>query len=796
MSDLRSQILHPDALFDSPYQAHQLDLSGYRPVEGPWSLAAQDATGVTLVAKTAKLCVEGVGDGAIRLRLNPCGDITKSVTESLDLITIPPATSTMSAVKEAGNILITVNGLVLSVACDTGALTLSDASGAILMKTQDGVRFAQEAGEYSGHRFILDLDVAPGEKFFGCGGRSAKPDRTQSTFDCFAQKVGMHTGDYGGFPIPWFLSSRGHGIFLNNPWPHLYADFAASDANRWWIHAPGGAFDIFVFRGPEWADSVGRFTQVVGRTPIPERWWLGFWVSALGFGTANAVESTVARLRQDGVPLDAVVVDGPWRGGPEFLKKYMSEGEYPTNDINWHPDFGDGPGMVRRLAQQGIRTVLHQNSRAYLAETNARGEKEGFLRRSGREVVPHFANAVGKEFYRQQILPRFAEGVALWWLDHGDRVSGEFAPGIPSRNLFGAVWAHETANHAKNVTGKDQMVLIRGSGIGSQRHTLPWPGDTRYGLDHAEQDLWFCLSAGLSGFSITSFDLGGFYRAGCTQDHESAFDEENICRRLAQALLYVPNARVHGDDSAPPKVPHHCQAAARSLYRRMLCWRYRLLPWFHHWAQIAHKTGAPVLRHLGWHYRKDSGALNCHDQCLLGDNFLVAPVFTRGASSRRVYLPAGHWYNFWTGEHVTGPGDQILPAPLHEPEGLPIFVKAGTALPLQDELGGAGENPPDSLHWDLYPSAQGRFDLMESETLITPITWQDFGDRLEVEIQNTLSIPRAMSVRVHLDTLPGPIFLGGRLAPLGERHDEPARQAVRQRLTLAPGAKATLVFHR
>lgn len=170
-----------------------------------------------------------------------------------------------------------------------------------------------------GPRFHGDAFLAAfrlqAEDLFGMGGRIARPNRRGSTADMFAMKVGLCQGDYGGFPMPFFISTKGYGVFLNNPWPHVYFDLGQTRPDQWWVHGPGGEFDLFVIAGPTFAQIVSRFTELVGRIPLPRRWWLGFWTSALAFASAQEVENVALRLRREGYPCDALVIDGPWRGG-------------------------------------------------------------------------------------------------------------------------------------------------------------------------------------------------------------------------------------------------------------------------------------------------------------------------------------------------------------------------------------------------------------------------------------------------------------------------------------------------
>jgi len=675
--------LHPDDLFALPYEQHALDTA---PFTSPHSVMRIDA----------------VADWGIRIRASASSIENTSVTEQLGLVEIPqPGES---------------QGLFCDVDDESGAWFVRRANGTPLLSSIGGIRFSTEAAEYSGERFVAAFDFPEDEHIYGFGGRVAPLCRRGQTADMFAVKTGRLSGDYGGFPIPYYISTKGYAVFINNPWPHLYFDMGATDPGQWWVYAPGGSFDLIVIDGPRIRDIVRRFTEIVGRTPEPQRWWFGFWTSALAFATADEVESVGNRLRDGNYPCDALVIDGPWRGGPEFLQKYMTDGEYPTNDLNWHPDFGDGPGMVKRLGEKGFKIVLHQNSRSWLKDTVDKGVKDGTIRQEGREAVVTFGTEAGEKFYHDAIRPRHEEGIGMWWLDHGDRVSGELLPGIPSRNTFGAMWAKCTQHCAEEDGVGRRLSLIRGACIGGQRSAIPWPGDTRFGIDYFMEDVWFCMNAGLSGFPVTSADLGGFMSAKDSDPpHNTAYDEDNLARRLCQAILVLPVPRMHQCDSEPAKLPWNCPEHIQILYRQMLDERYRLTPYYYSYAVHASKTGDPIVRPLVYLYQNDPEALTIDDQCMIGDWLMAAPVFEKGAVERSVYFPEGDWYCWWTGKKYGGNQRATVEAPLCEPCGLPLFVRAGAIIPTQELTQHLDGGPPTKIKLRVYPATDGSTWTMEEE---------------------------------------------------------------------------------
>jgi alpha-glucosidase (family GH31 glycosyl hydrolase) len=785
--------LHPDTLFDQPYEATPLDLAPFAALPGDLRLGSQGKNAVELVGRGGGLRLEVCAPWLLRLRAAPRPTFRPSITEQLGLLRVPAAPGEWHCAESAGTVVVRTELLEWTLNRDDNNWRIHDREGQQLVDClSGGPRFSSRPAEYSGDAFVAAFGLQD-EQVFGLGGRIARPGRRGGTADMFAMKVGLHSGDYGGFPIPFFLSTKGYGVFLNNPWPHVYFDMGATRPDQWWLHAPGGEFDLFIIAGPTFAQIVSRFTELVGRVPLPQRWWLGFWTSALAFSSTKEMEAVAHRLRLENYPCDALVVDGPWRGGPEFLAKYMQDGEYPTNDLNWHPDFGDGGAMVQRLAELGFKTVLHQNSRSWLPHTMEQGVKDGTLRRQEREVVVRLTYPEGEQFYRDALKARHAERIGAWWLDHGDRVSGEIRPGIPSRNLFGALWARATqAAGAADGIGQ-QLCLIRGAGIGGQAASLPWPGDTRFGIDFFEEDLWFCLNAGLCGFPITSADLGGFMSAKEPVGHNTAYDTDNLARRLCQGIFFLPNPRMHQSDSAPAKLPWNCPPVIQRLYRAMLEERYRLTPYFYSYAIHAARTGEPILRHLVYHHTADPVAVATHNQCYIGDWMIVAPVLRHGATERDVYLPAGEWIDWWTGRRVTGGATIRVATPLLESCGLPVFVRAGAIIPRQQVAAHLADVLPDPLTLEVFPAGTTRFACHESADITHEFVCAQQPDGLHLRLPNLTPQPRNYVVHIHGSAPPVEVRQDQALLPETHWSVAPGTGILTAHVTVRPGQVAAIM---
>lgn len=744
---------HPDALMPDVPAKVRVDLSSFQPLAGPLKILQQSGQSVILgSADGGRLSLTCCAAGILRLRIDPPGaQPAPTTTEQLGLVQVPADTVPTHIEHDPQQLSFAGGGLCCTVNLATADFQITSAAGTVLLQSRGGgMRFSSQSADYSGHRFHGDFVLDPDERFFGFGGTIMPPNRTGHFADMFAVKAGAFSGNYGGFPIPFFLSTKGYGVFVNNPWPHLYFDLGRARTDQWFVHAPGGQCDIFVFDGPEFADIVGRFTRLVGRLPAPRRWWMGMWCGSLSLARVSEVLAACEGFRKAGLPVDVVQIDGNWRGGPEFLERYMIDGAYTSADFNWHPQFGDGAGMVQKLRAMGIRTVLHVNSRPFSEKTTAQGVAENWLRRQGHEVVVRVGDPAAEARYRQLIAGRNAEKIGCWLQDHGDRVSGEVLPGIPSRNLFGALWARATTRDGSETDDPSPIVFTRGAGIGGQRHCIVWSGDTRVGIDFFEQDIWFLLNAGLSGFPLASCDLGGFM---CVKTqyapHNQHFDRDNLARRVCQSLFFMPTPRTQDDAKEPPKFPWNCPADIERLYGQMLHLRYRMIPYHYSWLVHASKTGEPIMRPMVYHHRHDRVCWAINDQFYLGPWLLVAPVMRKGDEHRIVYLPEGRWINFWTGAQHQGPCPVMVPAPLCELHGLPVFVKAGAILPSQAPVDRLVDQPPAELCLDIYPDGQSQFVLHDSSTLASLIRCQQLPQRVEINIDNALPQPRQFHLRIH-----------------------------------------------
>jgi len=605
-----------------------------------------------------------------------------------------------------------------------GAWALRDRGGLAVFSSGPG------AMGFVGTDARVDLDLADGEKLFGLGETTGTFDkrglvREFWNTDVLGHAPAIHPGLRSLYvSVPFALSlreGRAAGFFWDNPRRQTW-DLGQSRPDAAQLKAAGGEIDLYLVLGPTPPEVVGRYTELTGRIPMAPRWALGYQQCRYSYATRAELESVARGFRRRKIPCDVLYLDIHHMDGHRVF--------------TFGKDFPDPKEMIARLARQGFKVaaivdpgvkndpkfgVLRRGMAASAFVRDA-GGKSDFLGTvwPGESRFPDFLNAAARKWWGDEQAVLGNTGVAAFWNDMNEpanfaRPDKTLAPDAlhatdhgPARhdavhNLYGMQMARASREGALRQRPDERpFVITRATYAGGQRHAVVWTGDNSSCWEHLADSIQMLLNLGLSGMAFCGADTGGFLGNPTAE----------LLARWMQLAAFTPFFRNHSDLGTRPQEPWAFGAATEDICRTWINLRYQFVPTWYSLVAEAHKTGAPPMRPLLWHYPNDPVAVGCDDQFLVGRNLLVAPVVRQGCAARAVYLPNDLWFDFWTGTRHEGGRHVVAPTP---PDRIPVFVRAGALLAMagtRQHLGGA---PDDTITLHAWPGPRGEIEWYEDD---------------------------------------------------------------------------------
>jgi alpha-D-xyloside xylohydrolase len=475
------------------------------------------------------------------------------------------------------------------------------------------------------------------------------------------------------------------------------------------------------------------------------RWALGLWQSRERYRTAKETLDTLAEFRRRGIPLDTIVMD--WQ--------YWRPDQWGSHEFD--PErFPDPRGWIREIHERwNARLMISVWPKFYTTTANFRALQERAflypetLKRPTTDWLGHvhtFYDAFNPEarklFWAQMNEALFSKGIDAWWMDATEpELVGEGTPAAlkaamhPTALGSGARMANAYVLPSSQAVYEGQraadpqkrvFILTRSAFAGSQRYAAAsWSGDVSSDWDSLRKQIPAGLNMALSGIPWWTTDVGGFAVprkwSGRNPRPEDVEEWRELVTRWFQYASFCPLLRVHGQQ--PYREMWFFGGEDHRAYQTQLAFdrlRYRMLPYSYSLAAAVTHRGGTLMRPLVMDFRQDPEVHGIGDQFLFGPSLLVSPVTTRGALRRDVYLPSegdgpgarASWYDFWTGVHHAGGRRIEAPAPY---ESLPLYVRAGSILPMGPELQHTGEKPADPLTLWVYTGADASFDLYEDD---------------------------------------------------------------------------------
>lgn len=582
------------------------------------------------------------------------------------------------------------------------------------LKETDGKRWDADTIRTS---FAYD----PDEHFTGLGhgyfGRGESIDLVGKTIN---RNYGTEHRQQAPLLVPFYLSNKGYGIFLNSTFPNQF-DLGKDGKYDFSIYG-NGRMDYFVMIGPEFSKIIDRYTQLTGRPRLPLKVFFGLALSDKG-NDHNSTDPSdeqwwkkkITEHRNAGYPLDHIVNDNRWRaGGGQRCLSYFSW------DTIRYPD----PKEYQRwLKSNGLITTLDFN-RCIAVQSEGWKPSFNLPQNDGIDFntsAPDFTKKEVRDWFwntmwNKSLNPSLGYPGDALWIDEFDEmgkapVTMKFADGttwMERRNYWFFLISKSLVQQGwdKSFKGtKRPSVWVRGMTAGAQRYATLWSGDINSTYEDMKTQVVGLQLAGISGFPFWGHDAGGFH-LGESKDTPN----DSMYRQWSMAFgSFTPFWKPHGVGKSrwPLDRSEEVQKEAK-LYSEL---RYKLMPYMYTYARKANETGLPMARAMVIDYQHELLAWKSDLQYMWGKEFLVAPNCSDN-SNVLVWLPKGTWYNFWNDEQIKG--DRIIdfPAPVGK---LPLFVKEGSIIPMANYALSTAAIKNDSLSIHVYPGKDAAFTLYEDD---------------------------------------------------------------------------------
>jgi alpha-D-xyloside xylohydrolase len=697
--------------------------------------ATQLSDGASFELQTGTLRLSVCNDSMVHVIYSPAGAFPSHPAPAI-VKTVWPATHFEFRRGDKADTIATAR-MTAAVNRADGSIVFSDSSGRKL--TQEGPHLMRPA-RVNGEDLYRSEAVFPiygsHEAIYGLGQHQA------GVWNYRGESVDL-SQDNTNISIPMMLSSNGYGIYWNNDsrgrMNNRFANylFFSSEA--------ADTIDYYFIYGPDFDRIVAAYRELTGPAPLYGKWAYGFWQSKNKYNSQQELLAVAQRYRDERIPLDNIVQDWFWW----------------TNMGDFHFDpkrYPDPKAMVDRLHEEHVHIMFSIWPYFYPgSDVYADMDRQHFFidRTKSKAYHPEgmavydATNPAAQNYYWNLVDKSLLKiGADAFWMDTTEPETEGQEENVLTYNKLsignGARYANvyplETtgtvySGQRRESDQKRVYILSRSAYAGDQRYGVTaWSGDLVSDWETFKRQIPAGLNYELSGLPYWTTDIGGFVS---TNPNDPAYRELFI--RWFEYGVFCPIFRTHGTRTTNQNELWSYGPEAQKIlvdYDRL---RYRLMPYIYSVAWKVTSESYTPMRPLVMDFREDVRAQNVGDEFLFGPALLVAPVTEPEATTRHLYLPKTKWYDFRTGSPVEGGRAIDAPAPL---DTIPLYVRAGSILPLGPDLQYAAEKPADPIELRVYRGADASFDLYEDENdnynyekgvhAIIPMRWNEAAQSLTI----------------------------------------------------------------
>ncbi len=601
----------------------------------------------------------------------------------------------------------------------------------IIFRNNEGKMISEDLGgegfgtSFSGDKVTVYKKLQEGERFVGLGEALGNLDKrgmglTLNNTDNYKYgdpRVPMYIS------IPFFMGIHHdllYGIFYNNSYKSFF-NFGSSNNRFSSASFEGGDLDYFFFYDDSMGGILKLYSEVTGRMPMPPKWSIGYHQSRCSYYPQQEVMNIARMFRKKSIPIDCIVLDA------DYLQ------DYEPFRINTQR-FPDMRGMADSLSQMNIELTASVNpgikiDSCYSAHWDGL-KKDVFLKYADGNLYEavmepslnhwvDFTSVKGRTWWTDNMRFLPDNGIHGYWNDMNEpAVTGQSLPEnlvfdfdgkktytAQAKNVYGMQMARASYEAAKKYgQGRRPFVLTRSAFAGIQRYSAVWSGDNQAKDDFILSGVLLNCQMGLSGIPFTGPDLGGYIGDG----------NKELYKRWIEVGMLSPFVRNHREAYAQAGEPWAYGEEAECISKSYIEWRYRLLPYIYSAFHKASVSGMPIARSLCLYYPFDPMIYdNVYQyQFMFGDALMAVPL-TSQEKNKKIYFPAGDWYDLFTDKKITGGKEMFLEFPVYK---LPIFVKASSIIPMQRDVQSTKESPGDTLFVHVYYGDQANsFDWYEDD---------------------------------------------------------------------------------